>query len=658
MFDFFNLEISKIFKMAENEMFDLKHPYVGTEHLLLALLKLDDKTKNFFDDYGLTYETFKNELKTVVGSATKKSIYILYTPLLKKVVKQALKISEENNEELKPFHLTMAIFEEGEGIAIRVLLGLEIDVESIYQEIGKSNEKENKNLELLNIGKNLNETISLEDKVIGRDKEIDHIIETLIRKNKNNPLLIGPAGVGKTAIVEELVRRIKRKEVPSSLMDKKIIMLEMGSLVAGTKYRGEFEERLTKIIKELENNKNYILFIDEIHSMVNAGGAEGAINASDILKPYLARGIVKCIGATTTNEYNKYIAKDKALSRRFEIINILEPTLEETKIILEKIKPNYENHFKIKIPSKTINKIVELSIKYLPNQKNPDKSLDILDSTCAMVSIKNNKNDKLQEINKTLNEILIQKKELIKNNNFEEAILKVKEEKKYQNQIKNIEKNNLIKISENDILEVIYHKCNMPSIKERKNIIKGLNKLLNKSINDKSVIDKIVNVIKNNENKSLNLIFNGSDTHDVGRLIAKCMKMNFVRLDMNEYSMDTSLTKLIGSNAGFVGYDDEAVLNVIKSNPYSLILIDNIKEASKDVLKIIEKIIMDKMITNAKGEELNFQNCLIIITSNLVKSSEVGFEKEEKYHYEELLPKKILNKIDQIIEFDYKIQIT
>ena len=269
MFNKYSLEISKIFKNAEDLMLELKHPYVGTEHLLLSLLKNDLKIKNICLKYNLTYENFKNELINIVGEASKKSTFILYTPLLKRVINLALEESFERKEKLNSIHLMKALIEEGEGIAIRIMYSMKIDLDKLYDEISYKNKIYNKKLEICSIGKVLNGGINENEVVYGREKEIELIIETLIRKNKNNPLLVGDAGVGKTAIVEELVRRINAKKVPYLLQDKKIVMIEMASLVAGTKYRGEFEEKLTRLIKELENNPNIILFVDEIHTRVH-----------------------------------------------------------------------------------------------------------------------------------------------------------------------------------------------------------------------------------------------------------------------------------------------------------------------------------------------------------------------------------------------------
>ena len=340
MFDNYGLQIAEIFKEAENFRKNLKHPYVGTEHLMLALLKYENEVSKKLKIYDLTFEIFKNELVSIVGESSKESELNLYTPLLRRIIETATEDAiDNNNGEVTERHLFLALLEEGEGIAIRIMIGLDIDLDSLYEEFKMSLVKNAKNkLELMEIGNNLNKNVSNFEHVVGREEEIALVIEALLRKKKSNPLLIGKAGVGKTAIVEELARRINNNIVPAELENKTIVMLEMGALVAGTKYRGEFEERLNKIIKEVKDNKNIILFIDEIHTMINAGGAEGAINAADILKPYLARGDIKCIGATTTDEYYKSIYKDKALERRFYLIQVEEPSLEKAKKILEKIK--------------------------------------------------------------------------------------------------------------------------------------------------------------------------------------------------------------------------------------------------------------------------------------------------------------------------------
>ena len=661
MFENFGFEISKLFKEAEKERYELKHPYVGSEHLLLAILKSKDKIVQKLNSYNLTYDKFKKELIKVVGSATKNSDLNLYTPLLKRVILNALEDAKENNEGIVTTnHLIVSLLEEGEGIAIRLMMGMDIDLDSLYKELHHKNIKDSK-LEIFETGILLNKHINQKEVVVGRSKEINMIIETLLRKKKNNPLLVGKAGVGKTAIVEELTRMIIKKEVPEALIDTKIVMLEMGSLVAGTKYRGEFEEKLTKIIKEIIDEKNIILFIDEIHTMVNAGGAEGAINASDILKPYLARGDIKCIGATTTEEFNKTIAKDKALERRFEYITVEEPGFEETKNILLSIKEEYENHHNIKITNDNINDIVYFANKYIHNKNNPDKSIDLLDTVCAKV--KNNlKNiELLNKLKVNLNNTILEKEKSVLLNNFDAALKYRKEELKLKEQIDLLTKNKSSKITKNDILTVIENKSNVPVLEDKKEIYNRIkNNLTEKIIGQNKAIDKILKNIKvklNGTNKPLSLLLvgpTGVGKTETVKVIANAIskKSKLIRLDMSEYNLETSVNKLIGTSAGYVGYDDECVFKQVKTNPFSVILVDEIEKAHPKVLNLFLQILDEGFITDSKGEKIYFENTLIFMTSNVTNTNKMGFNNLVNNNIEEILTKEIIGRFDDIIAFD------
>ncbi len=652
MFDKYSLEISRIFKDAEEEMLELNHPYVGSEHLLLSLLKNSKVIANIANKNNLTYDNFKKELILVVGSSTKKSKYILYTPLLKRIINLSLEEANEKRIELNAIHLFKALLEEGEGIAIRLLYGMNIDLEKLYDEVKDNVKKNNKKLEIFNIGKNLMDITNMDEQVIGRDKEISLIIETLIRKNKNNPLLVGDAGVGKTAIVEELVRRIKKCEVPKILQDKKIVMLEMGSLVAGTKYRGEFEEKLTKLIRELENNPEIILFIDEIHTIVNAGGAEGAINASDILKPYLARGKIKVIGATTTGEYNKFILKDKALNRRFELIRVLEPNTNETINILKNVKINYENHYNIKISKENIKDIVYIANKYIVDKKNPDKSLDILDSVCAMKEVDSYTLNKINNLKKELKKIIVEKEEMVKKNDFKKALLLHNKEIFLEKKINRASLTSS-KITKKDLYTLLSRKYNIPLLKYDFN---ALEKYLNNNIiGQENAIEKIIDAIKNHNNDlPLSLLLTGSTgvgkTQTV-KLISKYLNMPLLKLDMSEYNNEISISRLIGASAGYIGYDDGAIFDKIKMEPYSCILIDEIEKASPQVLNLFLQILDEGIITNAKGETINFKNTYIFATSNVKGYKKIGFmESNSNYNHE--FSKELIARFKEIIEFN------
>ena len=654
MFDKYSFTISKIFKYAEEEMKVLHHPYVGSEHLLLSLLKNSKDVKEIASKYNLTYDNFKKELMLVVGSSSKASSYVLYTPLLKRVINLAMEDAKERKEELNSKHLFLALLEEGEGIAIRLLYGMNINLDSMYDELNEREDKSNQKLEILNIGKNLSDVINPDDILVGRDKELNLIIETLIRKNKNNPLLVGDAGVGKTAIVEELVRRINLKEVPKSLQNKRIIMLEMGSLVAGTKYRGEFEEKLTKVIKELESNPNIILFIDEIHTMVNAGGAEGAINASDILKPYLARGKVKIIGATTTHEYNKFILKDKALNRRFELIKICEPSILETEEILNKIKPSFEKHYNIKITQKNISDIVQLTNRYISDRRNPDKSIDILDSVCAMKEVSNKTSNIIDSYKYKKEEIIKLKEEMVKKNDFVRALEYHNEEVKID-KILNKKMKQTIKITEQDILNLISRKCNIPII-NKKNKYKELeNFLLNNLIGQDEAIKKIIkNMINFDEDKPLSLLLTGSTgvgKTETVKLISKFLNINLLRLDMSEYNQDITINRLVGSSAGYVGYDDGAIFDAIKMEPFTCILVDELEKASPSVMNLFLQILDEGFVTNAKGEKIDFKNTMIFMTSNVKGTKKIGFM-ESSNTYTNDFSKEFVARFTDIIEFN------
>ncbi|MBQ9011242.1 MAG: ATP-dependent Clp protease ATP-binding subunit, partial [Bacilli bacterium] len=399
MFSNFEEEARKVLVIAKEEMQTMNHPYVSSEHLLLGILKTQNEITEKLQEYKLDYKNFKKEILKIIGKGSKKSDYFLYTPLLKRIIENACLDAKDNNDGIVTInHLFSGMLEEGEGVAIRILIGMGIDIDRLYDEftIRLIVKKASQKLLLEELGTDLNQK-AIEgklDPVTGRDKEITRILEILSRRTKNNPLLIGKAGVGKTAIIEELANMIVKGNVPMNLKNKRIISLDMASSVAGTKYRGEFEERMHKILKEIEENDDIILFIDEIHTLVGAGGAEGAIDASNIFKPALARGTLRCIGATTTEEYKKFIEKDTALERRFQKIIIEPPNQKDTKDILMNLKPIYEGYHKVTIAEEIIDLIIDLSEKYIYNRNQPDKSIDILDEVCAKASLKETKNVK------------------------------------------------------------------------------------------------------------------------------------------------------------------------------------------------------------------------------------------------------------------------
>lgn len=648
MYNNYNLETSRIFKDAEKIMMSLNHGYVGTEHLFLSMLKNSEEIRNLLEKYQIEYDDFLEELLLVVNSENYKKVACIYTPLLKKVIKNAE--MHAKNSFVTPCMLLESLLEEGEGIAIRILISMGLDIDKLYDEIKQKDKKSNQKLEIYNIGKEMSKDLS-EDIIVGREKEIDLITETLLRKNKNNPLLIGDAGVGKSAIVEELARRIKKGNVPNSLKNKKIISIEMSSLVAGTKYRGEFEEKLNKIIKEVENNPEIILFIDEIHTLSNAGGAEGAINASDILKPYLARGKIKVIGATTTNEYNKFIAKDKALSRRFDLIKINEPSVDETIYILSKIKPSFEHHYNIKITEENIRQIVDLTNKYILDRFNPDKSIDLLDSVCAMKEVKSPKEKNIISLKNKLSNIIKTKEKMVKRNNFEEALNYRKQEIELNEKIEK-EKNMANRITNNDIKEVMLRKSNIPNIK---NNWKDLNTYLkDKIIGQEEAINEIIDSLKSKESDlPVSILLTGST--GVGKTktvkeIATYLKMPLVRLDLSEYNEPVSINRLIGSSAGYVGYDDENIFDRIRMYPNSIVLLDELEKANSNVINLFLQVLDEGFITNAKGEKIDFKNTYIFMTSNAEINNKIGFMKG-KSNYQNSFSKEFLGRITCTVNY-------
>ena len=671
----FNEEAQYILLKAREEMQELNHPYIGSEHLVLSILKNNDSISKKLKKYGLNYNNFKEEIINIIGKGTKKSEFFLYTPLLKKVIENSLLDAKDNNNgSVTPEHLLSSLLEEGEGIAIRLLVGMNIDIEEIYEEFSnkiRTKPKKNKKLLLNELGINLVEEARKNkiDPVEGREKEINRIIEILGRRCKNNPLLIGEAGVGKTAIVEWLAYLIEKKEVPINLQNKKIISLDMATLVAGTKYRGEFEERLQRIIKEIASDGEIILFIDEIHTLVGAGGAEGAIDASNILKPALARGTIKIIGATTTKEYKKNISTDKALSRRFQPVLIQEPTIEETINILNRLKNIYESYHHVTINNDIIKYIVELSNKYINNRHNPDKSLDILDEACSKVSIKetpiikniNKLKNKLEEITKNKNSLIIE-------NKLDKAYNYLLEESKIKSNINKLEleyKNNINNITKEDVRIIISEKTNIPlqniEIDTIDNIQELNKELNNKIVGQENAINEIINYTKKEKlgyssNKVKSFLFigpTGVGKTALAKLYAKLVKGDLIRLDMSEYSDPTSINKIIGSSPGYVGYNDSNILDKIKDNPTSVILLDEIDKAHPNVLNLLYQMLDESIIKDSNNNIINLNNNTIIMTSNIGYNQSLGFNnKENNNDLKEVFNISLLNRIDSIVKFN------
>lgn len=681
----FNEEAQIVLNVAKKEMKLLNHPYVGSEHLVLSILKSKTNLSDRLNDYGLTYDIFREQIINTIGIGNKNSDLLLYTPLLKKIIENAVIDARENNDgEVTLEHLFSSLLEEGEGIAIRIFIGLNLDVSDMYDEfsyklIKKVKRNKKKKLLIEEMGINLNEkAIRGElDPVVGRDEEIKRVLEILCRRTKNNPILIGEAGVGKTAIVEEISRLIVSGNVAGNLINKKIICLDMASAVAGTKYRGEFEERMKKIIKELDEDSDIILFIDEIHTLVGAGGAEGAIDASNILKPALARGKIRCIGATTISEYKKYIEKDSALDRRFQKVLIEEPNLEKTFNILLKLKPIYEKFHSVEISKDILKKIISLSDKYIYDRYQPDKSIDIMDEVCSKVSIvSNTSNDELRELQDKLNKIIKEKNSYIVENKIDKAFKCRKEEEKLMEKLNLLKLNNkglkIKKVELEDVAKVIHSKTKIPVyeiLQDNVSVVNSIeNKLRDEIIGQKDTINKLVDIIKRiklgySDRRCYSLLFAGNS--GVGKsltakVFADCMvgKNNFIRLDMSEYSDVTSVNKIVGSAPGYVGYDDSNnILEEIRNKPYSVLLLDEIDKAHPSVINLFYQILDEGSIKDSRGINVRFDNVIIILTTNVgFEDNIVGFNSHNKNVVNNALKgefkKAFINRIDEVVVFN------
>lgn len=681
MFGKFSEEAQKVLVDAQKEMSELKHPYIGSEHLLLAILKNNQDLVNKFKKYKITYKSFKEELINLVGIGDNTPDLLLYSTTLKTILENVIIESRETGDEISVNELLLSLLNEGEGKAIRILLSLGVDINKLYSDISekrKIKQKKSKKLIVEELGVDLTKRAKNNelDPVIGRDIELNRVIEILSRRTKNNPLLIGEAGVGKTAIAEELARRIVSGNVPMPLKNKRIISVDMACTVAGTKYRGEFEERIKKMVKELEDNDDVIIFIDEIHTLVGAGGAEGAIDASNILKPALARGKLKLIGATTISEYKKFIEKDNALDRRFQKVFVEEPDKSNLKNILMNLKSIYEAYHGVKIEEKLIDKIIELSDRYIYDRCEPDKSIDILDEVCTKVSLKEAKEEKeIIKLSDCLTKIQKEKNNAIINQNYDKAYSLKEDEEELQSKINKLKldymrKEKVKKVKLKDIVEVVSSKTKIPINEISKDYITSINeieKTLNENIiGQDEAINKLIDISKKiklgikDKNKSYSVLFCGSTGTGktyLSKLFAENLvgKNNVIKLDMSEYSESISINKIIGSPAGYVGYDDNKnILEEIRNKPYSVLILDEIEKAHKSVLNFFLNILDEGNCKDSSGKTVRFDNVLIIMTSNAyVSKSLMGFNKNTTNNsLEDFFSKEFINRIDEIVPFN------
>lgn len=681
MFGKFSEEAQRVLVDAQKEMSELKHPYIGSEHLLLAILKNNQDLVNKFKKYKITYKSFKEELINLVGIGDNTPDLLLYSTTLKTILENVIIESRETGDEISVNELLLSLLNEGEGKAIRILLSSGVDINKLYSDISekrKIKQKKSKKLIVEELGVDLTKRAKNNelDPVIGRDIELNRVIEILSRRTKNNPLLIGEAGVGKTAIAEELARRIVSGNVPMPLKNKRIISVDMACTVAGTKYRGEFEERIKKMVKELEDNDDVIIFIDEIHTLVGAGGAEGAIDASNILKPALARGKLKLIGATTISEYKKFIEKDNALDRRFQKVFVEEPDKSNLKNILMNLKSIYEAYHGVKIEEKLIDKIIELSDRYIYDRCEPDKSIDILDEVCTKVSLKEAKEEKeIIKLSDCLTKIQKEKNNAIINQNYDKAYSLKEDEEELQSKINKLKldymrKEKVKKVKLKDIVEVVSSKTKIPINEISKDYITSINEiektLKENIIGQDEAINKLIDISKKiklgikDKNKSYSVLFCGSTGTGktyLSKLFAENLvgKNNVIKLDMSEYSESISINKIIGSPAGYVGYDDNKnILEEIRNKPYSVLILDEIEKAHKSVLNFFLNILDEGNCKDSSGKTVRFDNVLIIMTSNAyVSKSLMGFNKNTTNNsLEDFFSKEFINRIDEIVPFN------
>lgn len=681
MFGKFSEEAQRVLVDAQKEMSELKHPYIGSEHLLLAILKNNQDLVNKFKKYKITYKSFKEELINLVGIGDNTPDLLLYSTTLKTILENVIIESRETGDEISVNELLLSLLNEGEGKAIRILLSLGVDINKLYSDISekrKIKQKKSKKLIVEELGVDLTKRAKNNelDPVIGRDIELNRVIEILSRRTKNNPLLIGEAGVGKTAIAEELARRIVSGNVPMPLKNKRIISVDMACTVAGTKYRGEFEERIKKMVKELEDNDDVIIFIDEIHTLVGAGGAEGAIDASNILKPALARGKLKLIGATTISEYKKFIEKDNALDRRFQKVFVEEPDKSNLKNILMNLKSIYEAYHGVKIEEKLIDKIIELSDRYIYDRCEPDKSIDTLDEVCTKVSLKEAKEEKeIIKLSDCLTKIQKEKNNAIINQNYDKAYSLKEDEEELQSKINKLKldymrKEKVKKVKLKDIVEVVSSKTKIPINEISKDYITSINEiektLKENIIGQDEAINKLIDISKKiklgikDKNKSYSVLFCGSTGTGktyLSKLFAENLvgKNNVIKLDMSEYSESISINKIIGSPAGYVGYDDNKnILEEIRNKPYSVLILDEIEKAHKSVLNFFLNILDEGNCKDSSGKTVRFDNVLIIMTSNAyVSKSLMGFNKNTTNNsLEDFFSKEFINRIDEIVPFN------
>ena len=716
----FTNRANKAIEIANDIALELGHSYIGTEHILYGLAKEGNGiASKVLENQNVTADDILNKIEELIGRDEPIENIVDFTPRTKRVVESAfIEARKLGYNFIGTEHLLIGILREGDCVAAKILLDLNVNIPKLYNEIIKViNEGEdyqgenssnysdgakrrgkgsyNQTPTLNQFGEDLTKKAEEGklDPVIGRKQEIERVIEILSRRTKNNPCLIGEPGVGKTAAVEGLAQKIASGDVPEVLKDKRVVTLDISGMVAGAKYRGDFEERIKKALNEVKKAGDIILFIDEIHTIVGAGAAEGAIDAANILKPLLARGEIQLVGATTLNEYRKFIEKDSALERRFSPVTVNEPSEKDTVLILKGIRDKYEAHHNVKITDEAIEAAVKLSVRYVTDRFLPDKAIDLIDEASSKARLKTyTEPDSLKELQEEIEKTKNEKEEAVLNQKFEKAaelrdIEKALREKfeKEQSKWKNKNTKSIVTITEENIAEVIANWTGIPAKKiteDENEKLKNLEKELHKRvIGQNEAVEAVAKAIRRGRiglkdpkrpiGSFLFLGPTGVGKTELCKALAENLfdnEDNMIRLDMSEYMEPHSVSKIIGAPPGYVGFDDGGQLTEkVKRKPYSLILFDEVEKAHPDVMNLLLQILEDGRLTDTQGREVDFKNAIIIMTSNIgaryiTDRKNLGFGSGEKREYDESkneiikeLKKEfrpeLINRIDEIIVF-------
>src|SRR3989454_3134680 len=681
----FTPRAQQVLALARKEADRFNHNFVGTEHLLLGLIKLGQGVAvNVLQKMGLDLETVRMEVEKQVGTGPDQKMIgnIPYTPRVKKVLALAAKEAKAlNHTYVGTEHILLGLLREGDGVAARVLKNLDVDIEQTRQEIlkeldpnfqasedapaGEGAEKapaekkgEVKTPALKAFGRDLTEIARKGemDPVIGRKSEIERVIQIVCRRTNNNPVLLGEDGVGKTAIVEGLAQEIAKGNVPELLREKRVIPLDLALMVAGTKYRGQFEERIKAVMDEIRRAKNIILFIDELHTIVGAGSAEGTMDASNIIKPALSRGEMQCIGATTLNEYRKYIEKDAALERRFQSVKVEAPSVEEAILILKGLRPKYEDHHKAEITDAALDAAVKLSDRYITDRFLPDKAIDLMDEAGSRARIgAMTRPPELKEIEAEIEEIKLRKEKSIKEQDFEGAAAMRDREKQAKEKMdtvmaswKSSREEKRVKVDEDDILQVVSKWTGIPlkrmEADEKARLLQMESEVARIVVGQTEAVAAICKALRRSradlkDPKRPIGTFALLGPTGVGKtLLAKSLAENMfgdarslIQLDMSEYMEKFTVSRLVGSPPGYVGYEEGRQLTEqVRRKPYSVVLFDEIEKAHPDVMNMLLQILEEGKLTDNIGRVVNFRNTVILMTSNvgaetIRKNSTLGF---------------------------------